>query len=154
MTSQISNFSFSVNPEAAASFHDDGIVILHAGSGRLYSSSETGARLGTHSVSVEAAIHRGEADQPRVGTGHLRRCPPGDVPLLEAGAVPATISLHGPTAQKARHCCAAGDRLSPAAILFSRLGRSRRPCGVWLASLSEAAQAALCCLAGGDEDDR
>jgi hypothetical protein len=45
MTNQISDFSFTVNPEAAASFHDDGIVILHAGNGRLYSSNETGARI-------------------------------------------------------------------------------------------------------------
>ncbi len=40
-----SNFSFTVSPEAAASFHDDGIVILHAGHGRLFSSNGTGARI-------------------------------------------------------------------------------------------------------------
>ena len=45
MTNQISDFSFSVNPEAVASFHDDGIVILHAGKGRLFSSNGTGARI-------------------------------------------------------------------------------------------------------------
>lgn len=45
MTNQISNFSFTVNPEAAASFHDDGIVILHAGKGRLFTSNGTGARI-------------------------------------------------------------------------------------------------------------
>jgi Coenzyme PQQ synthesis protein D (PqqD) len=45
MTNQVSDYSFTVSPEAAASFHDDGIVILHAGSGRLYSSNETGARV-------------------------------------------------------------------------------------------------------------
>jgi len=44
MTNQ-SNFSFTVSPEAAASFHDDGIVILHAGQGRLFSSNGTGARI-------------------------------------------------------------------------------------------------------------
>jgi hypothetical protein len=44
MTNQ-SNFSFTVSPEAAASFHDDGIIILHAGQGRLFSSNGTGARI-------------------------------------------------------------------------------------------------------------
>jgi len=44
MTNQ-SDFSFTVSPEAAASFHDDGIVILHAGQGRLFSSNGTGARI-------------------------------------------------------------------------------------------------------------
>jgi len=44
MTKQ-SNFSFTVSPEAAASFHDDGMVILHAGQGRLFSSNGTGARI-------------------------------------------------------------------------------------------------------------
>ena len=42
---QISDFSFTVNPEAAASFHDDGIVIVHAGKGSLFSSNATGARI-------------------------------------------------------------------------------------------------------------
>ena len=37
--------SFTINPEAVRSFHDDGVVILHAGSGRLFSSNETGARI-------------------------------------------------------------------------------------------------------------
>jgi hypothetical protein len=45
MTNQISHFSFAVNPEAAASIHDDGIVILHTGQGRLYTSNGTGARI-------------------------------------------------------------------------------------------------------------
>ena len=44
MTNQ-SNFSFTVSPEAAASFHDDGIVILHAAQGRLFSSNGIGARI-------------------------------------------------------------------------------------------------------------
>ena len=43
MTKQISNFSFSVSPEATASTHDDGIVILHTGKGRVFSSNKTGA---------------------------------------------------------------------------------------------------------------
>ena len=45
MENQISNFSFTVNPNAAASLHDDGIVILHTGRGCLFSSNGTGARI-------------------------------------------------------------------------------------------------------------
>jgi Coenzyme PQQ synthesis protein D (PqqD) len=45
MTNQITEFSFTVNPEAVRSFHDDGLVILHAGSGRVFTSNETGARI-------------------------------------------------------------------------------------------------------------
>ena len=45
MTSQISNFRFTVNPEAVGSFNDNGIVILHAGNGRMFTSNETGARI-------------------------------------------------------------------------------------------------------------
>ena len=44
-TNPTGDFSFTVNPEAAASFHDDGIVILHTGSGRLFTSNKTGARI-------------------------------------------------------------------------------------------------------------
>ena len=40
MTNQI---SFSVSPEATASTHDDGIVILHTGKGRVFSSNKSGA---------------------------------------------------------------------------------------------------------------
>ena len=43
MTNQVSNFSFSVSPEATASAHDGGIVILHTGKGRVFSSNKTGA---------------------------------------------------------------------------------------------------------------
>lgn len=43
MTNQISSLSFSVSPEATASTHDDGIVILHTGKGRVFSSNKTGA---------------------------------------------------------------------------------------------------------------
>lgn len=43
MMDQISNLSFSLNPEATASAHDDGIVILHTGKGRVFSSNRTGA---------------------------------------------------------------------------------------------------------------
>jgi hypothetical protein len=45
MTKEISDFSFTVSPQAAASFHDDGIVILHTGKGRLFSSNRTGAQI-------------------------------------------------------------------------------------------------------------
>lgn len=45
MTNQITDISFTVNPEAVPSFHDDGVVILHAGNGRLFTSNATGARI-------------------------------------------------------------------------------------------------------------
>lgn len=41
----MSNFSFTVSPEATASVHDDGVVILHLGSGRFYACNGTGARI-------------------------------------------------------------------------------------------------------------
>ena len=39
----MSQFSFALSPEATASTHEDGIVILHAGKGRVFSSNKTGA---------------------------------------------------------------------------------------------------------------
>jgi len=45
MTNQPSDINFTVNPEAGVSIHDEGIVILHIGSGTLYSSNDTGARI-------------------------------------------------------------------------------------------------------------
>ncbi|HEX5889693.1 MAG TPA: PqqD family protein [Pyrinomonadaceae bacterium] len=45
MANQISEMSFTVNREAVRSFHDDGVVILHAGNGRMFTSNETGARI-------------------------------------------------------------------------------------------------------------
>ena len=45
MTKQDSDTRFTVNPEAAASSHDDGIVILHLGSGGFYTCNGTGARI-------------------------------------------------------------------------------------------------------------
>lgn len=45
MTSQLTNFTFTVNPEATASIHDDVIVIVHIGSGLLYTSNAIGARI-------------------------------------------------------------------------------------------------------------
>ena len=43
MTEHFSNFSFSPSPEATASAHDDGIVILHTSKGKVFSSNKTGA---------------------------------------------------------------------------------------------------------------
>ena len=45
MMSQITEISFTVNPDAVRSFHDDGVVILQPGTGRLFTSNETGARI-------------------------------------------------------------------------------------------------------------
>jgi len=45
MKYQTSEFTFTVDPEATASFHDDGIVILHTGRGCLFSSNRIGARI-------------------------------------------------------------------------------------------------------------
>ena len=45
MTNRIRDFSLTVNPEAAASIHESGLVILHIGNGRLYASNWTGARI-------------------------------------------------------------------------------------------------------------
>jgi hypothetical protein len=45
MMNQNTEISFTVNPEAVRSFHDDGVVILQAGTGRLFTSNETGARI-------------------------------------------------------------------------------------------------------------
>jgi len=39
------NVIFSVNPEASASIHEQGVVILNLGNGRLYTSNGTGARI-------------------------------------------------------------------------------------------------------------
>jgi len=41
----MSNLSFTVSPEATASVHDDGVVILHLGNGRFYTCNSTGARI-------------------------------------------------------------------------------------------------------------
>ena len=45
MMNQNAEISFTVSPEAVGSFHDDGVVILHAGNGRLFKSNDTGARI-------------------------------------------------------------------------------------------------------------
>ena len=41
----MSNFNFTVSPEATASVHDEGVVILHLGNGRFYTCNGTGARI-------------------------------------------------------------------------------------------------------------
>jgi len=43
--SQTSNCRIIVNSEVTASVHDDGLVILHTRSGRLFSANQTGARI-------------------------------------------------------------------------------------------------------------
>ena len=45
MTNQSSDFSFTLSPEAAASFHDDGVVILHTGKGSLFTANYIGGRI-------------------------------------------------------------------------------------------------------------
>lgn len=45
MITQLNDFTFTANPEACASIHDQGIVILHLGTGKVYSSNETGASI-------------------------------------------------------------------------------------------------------------
>ena len=68
MTNQ-SNFSFTVSPEAAASFHDYGIVILHTGKGTLFTANRTGARIWRgieQQLSLEA-IANGISDEYQVG---------------------------------------------------------------------------------------
>ena len=45
MTNQSRDFSFTLSPEATASFHDEGVVILHTGKGSLFSLNQTGARI-------------------------------------------------------------------------------------------------------------
>lgn len=42
---QNTEISFTVSPAAVSSFHDDGIVILHAGNGRMFTANATGARI-------------------------------------------------------------------------------------------------------------
>ena len=45
MKYQTSDSTLKVNPEAAASFHEDGMVILHTGRGRLFGANKIGARI-------------------------------------------------------------------------------------------------------------
>ena len=45
MAHQICTDRIRLNPGAAVSIHDDGIVILHVASGRIFTSNQTGARV-------------------------------------------------------------------------------------------------------------
>jgi hypothetical protein len=45
MTNQIDCYRITVSSEAAASIHDDGIVILHTRTGRLFTANRIGARI-------------------------------------------------------------------------------------------------------------
>lgn len=41
----MSDLRFIANPDISVSMHDEGIVILHLGSGRMYTSNKTGASI-------------------------------------------------------------------------------------------------------------
>ena len=76
MRNQGNVLSFIVNPEAAASCHDDGVVILHTGKGTLFSANRTGARIWRgieQQLSLEA-IANGISDEyqiaPRTAREH------------------------------------------------------------------------------------
>ncbi len=45
MTNQICTERIRLNLGAAASIHDDGLVVLHIPSGRIFTSNQTGARI-------------------------------------------------------------------------------------------------------------
>jgi hypothetical protein len=45
MADQTCNGRIRLNPGATASIHDDGLVILHVPSGRIFASNRTGARI-------------------------------------------------------------------------------------------------------------
>ena len=68
MTSQVSNFNFKASPEAVASFHDDGMVILHTGKGSLFTANRTGARIwrGIEQQQSLEAIANGISDEYQV----------------------------------------------------------------------------------------
>ena len=71
MSNQVSALSFTVNPEAAVSFHDDGVVILHTGTGSLFTANHTGARIWrgvTQQLPLEA-IAREISDEYQVAPG-------------------------------------------------------------------------------------
>ena len=57
----MSDLSFKVSPQAVASIHANGIVILHTGSGRMFTSNMTGARIWS---CIERHLHlEGIADE-------------------------------------------------------------------------------------------
>ena len=45
MTDKLNDSRFTVSPQATASSHDDGVVIMHLGNGSFYSCNGTGARI-------------------------------------------------------------------------------------------------------------
>lgn len=74
MRNQVSALRFTVNPDAAASFHDDGVVILHTGKGSLFTANRTGACIwrGVEQQLSSEAIAKGISDEYQVapGTAH------------------------------------------------------------------------------------
>lgn len=79
MKSQLAEVSFAVSPEASASIHDTGVVILHASSGCIYSSNEIGAsiwrglkeQLATRVITQEISKQYGLQDE--VAHDHVTR---------------------------------------------------------------------------------
>jgi len=74
MTNQSSDVSFTLSLEAAASFHDDGVVILHTGKGTLFTANPTGARIWrgiAQQLSLEA-IANGISDEYQVAARTAR----------------------------------------------------------------------------------
>ena len=74
MRNQVSALSFTVNPEAAASFHDDGVVILHTGKGSLFTANLAGACIwrGLEQQLSSEAIAKGISDEYQVAPGTAR----------------------------------------------------------------------------------
>ena len=69
-----SDLSFTLSPEAAASFHDDGVVILHTGKGSLFTANRIGARIWRgieQQLSLEA-IANGISDAHQVASNTAR----------------------------------------------------------------------------------
>ena len=69
-----SDLSFTLSPEAAASFHDDGVVILHTGKGSLFTANRLGARIWRgieQQLSLEA-IANGISDAYQVASNTAR----------------------------------------------------------------------------------
>ena len=98
------------------------------------------------SVAVEAAIRYSENSQRGIGKDDLRRRLARYLFLLEAGAVSATGGVYSSSAQTVWHRRATRNRLSPVAVLFTRVGGSRWPGCLRLGSLSTTTDAAACCL--------
>ena len=69
-----SDLSFTLSQEAAASFHDDGVVILHTGKGSLFTANRIGARIWRgieQQLSLEA-IANGISDTYQVASNTAR----------------------------------------------------------------------------------